>query len=154
MKHNRLIECIELAKSNTTSVYRQFDFSGYLGHIETMSGKLEDEFYVIGKSYGFYGDSVPIISGKKHRHIAEENVLVFENNDRDVNFHYHITVPYILNMEYGIEVIKNKVFIGGDLVTAENLYKWNCIATYLISERLNVKYIFEKYLNTNNFIAL
>ena len=152
MEHNRLIECIELAKSNTTSVYRQFDFSGYLERIETMSENLEDEFYVLGKYYGFYGDSIPTTDVKKH--ISKENVLVFENNDRDVNFHYHITVPYILNMEYGIEVIKNKVFIGGELVTAENLYKWNCIATYLISERLNVCYIFEKYLNTNTFIAL
>lgn len=152
MDYSNLIQCIEISRRGTSITYRQFNFSGHIGRMNSVSGKLKDEFYLMGRYYGSYDLSIP--ETDEWKFIDKETVLVVENADTDFRFHHHIIVPSLIEEEYRIELEDGKVYIDGNLVTRESLLWWNNWATEKIKEKFNVDYVFENYALTNNFIVL
>lgn len=148
MNQTLLINCYARYKyliKNDFNIHTEYNFSGFIDRVDTSSGKLKDEFYLFGKYYGYFG-------GDKSSDIAEfidsKKVLVIDCTY--TGFHYHFCVPHVY--VYELEIVKNKLYYNGVLINEKILDSLNKGATEYYKQ--NYKFVYEKYVGSNNFICL
>ena len=145
MNQDKLIRCYEDYQKikSQISVQTDYNFSGWIGRINSYSGKLEGEFHLKGKYFGFYGEIEPDIEEKYY--LENKKVISFEAPHKGFHWHFSVVHPNEshLTLENNILLYKSKKINDKILhqLNMEATAYWNtCYALY------------EKYIDTNNFV--
>jgi len=146
-----LIDCylkyLDLKRQDKIKTFTSYDFHGWVGRTDKVSGKLDGEFHLNGKYYGYYSNIKPINSDEKFWIDGE---MVFCITAEYSGFHHHFLLPHLYHEK--MELKEGKLFYEGEVIDEVRLNRMNALATDFYSRNFN--YVLEQYHDSNNMIYL
>jgi hypothetical protein len=145
MNQEKLIACYKGYLEAKPQIFIQtvHNFSGWIGRIESYSGRVEGEFHLKGKYFGFYGDTEP--EAEERYFLEDKKVVIFEAPYK--GYHWHLSV--IHPNESFLTLENNVLFHKGKKVNDKILHQLNMEATAYWN---NCFALYEKYPDSNNFV--
>jgi len=122
---------------------------GYIGRFNDISGKIKDEFHIIGKYYNYYSKNI-VNNGYDEWIKLDNKKIKYFNCTQYEGFHYHFSVIYKIVEDLSIE--NNKLLYQYKPISNSILNKINKLVTE--NYKKNYDGILEVYKNTNNYIKL
>jgi len=145
MNQERLIKAFhEYEKlSGKINIETQYNFSGWIGRIDNINGKLSEEFHLKGKYFSYYGEIEP--STEEKYFLEDKKVAILSAPYKGFHWHFSVIHPFYQNLE----LAKSQLYYCGKKINDKLLLDMNNEATSYWNNNYG---LFENYVDTNNFI--